>query len=109
MPGRSLIEAIHLFRDLIEKYRERQRDLHMAFLDLEKEYDSVLRELIWRTLIENGKPRIYIRVIRNMYKGAKTTVQTTMGNIDFFLVEVDLDHGSAISPYFFALILDELS
>nr|GEX00285.1 hypothetical protein [Tanacetum cinerariifolium] len=40
MPGRSTTEAIHLLRSLIEKYRERQRDLHMAFLDLEKAYDS---------------------------------------------------------------------
>nr|GEX79159.1 craniofacial development protein 2 [Tanacetum cinerariifolium] len=36
MPGRSSIEAIHLIRSLMEKYRERQRDLHLAFIDLEK-------------------------------------------------------------------------
>ncbi|GJX32437.1 retrovirus-related pol polyprotein LINE-1, partial [Tanacetum coccineum] len=43
MSGRSTTEAIHLLRSLMEKYRERQRDLHMAFLDLEKAYDSVPR------------------------------------------------------------------
>ncbi|GJY00765.1 retrovirus-related pol polyprotein LINE-1 [Tanacetum coccineum] len=47
MPERSTTEAIYLFRSLIEKYKETQRDLHMAFLDLEKAYDSVPRELIW--------------------------------------------------------------
>nr|GEW73969.1 hypothetical protein [Tanacetum cinerariifolium] len=41
MPGRSTTEAIHLLRNLMEKYKERQRDLHMAFLDMEKAYDSV--------------------------------------------------------------------
>ncbi|GKE84482.1 retrovirus-related pol polyprotein LINE-1 [Tanacetum coccineum] len=41
MPGRTITEVIHLLRNLIEKYRERQRNLHMAFLDLEKAYDSV--------------------------------------------------------------------
>ncbi|GJV07035.1 ataxia telangiectasia mutated family protein [Tanacetum coccineum] len=44
-----------------------------------------------------------------MYNGAKTHVRTSIGNIEFFLVEVGLHHGSAISPYIFALILDELS
>ncbi|GKB86224.1 hypothetical protein Tco_0958496 [Tanacetum coccineum] len=39
--SKSTIEAIHLFRSLMEKYRERQIDLHIAFLDLEKAYDSV--------------------------------------------------------------------
>ncbi|GKC71120.1 retrovirus-related pol polyprotein LINE-1 [Tanacetum coccineum] len=44
-----------------------------------------------------------------MYNGAKTRVQTLIGNTEFFSVEVGLHQGSAISPYLFALILDELS
>ncbi|GJW14356.1 hypothetical protein Tco_0018489 [Tanacetum coccineum] len=54
---KSTIEAILLLRSLMEKYRERQRGLHMAFLHLEKAYDSVSRELIWRTLIDKETPR----------------------------------------------------
>ncbi|GJZ57942.1 retrovirus-related pol polyprotein LINE-1, partial [Tanacetum coccineum] len=109
MPGRSLVEAIHLIRSLMEKYRERQRDLHMAFLDLEKAYNSVPRELIWKTLVDKGTSRRYIRVIRDMHDGAKTRVQTSIGYTEFFPVDVGLHQGSAISPYLFALILDELS
>ncbi|GJW09732.1 retrovirus-related pol polyprotein LINE-1 [Tanacetum coccineum] len=109
MPGRSTTEAIHLLRSLMEKYRERQRDLHMAFLDLEKAYDSVPRELLWRTLRDKGTPRRYLRVIKDMYEGVKTRVRTTMGSTEFFQVEVGLHQGSAISPYLFTLILDELS
>ncbi|GKF54936.1 retrovirus-related pol polyprotein LINE-1, partial [Tanacetum coccineum] len=51
----------------------------------------------------------YIKVIRDMYNDAKTRVQTSIGNTEFFPVEVGLHQGSAISPYLFALILDELS
>ncbi|GKA98392.1 ataxia telangiectasia mutated family protein [Tanacetum coccineum] len=103
MPG------LHLIRSLMEKYRERQRDLHLDFLDLEKEYDSVPRELIWKTLVDKGTSRRYIKVIKDMYDGAKTRVRTSIGNMEFFPVEVGIHQGSTISPYLFALILDELS
>nr|GEV60521.1 hypothetical protein [Tanacetum cinerariifolium] len=109
MPGRSMTKAIHLLRSLMEKYRERQRYLHMAFLDLEKAYDSVLHELVWKTLIDKGTPSKYLKVIQDMYEGAKTRVRTIVGNTEFFPVEVGLHQGSAISPYLFTLILDELS
>ncbi|GJT59271.1 reverse transcriptase domain-containing protein [Tanacetum coccineum] len=72
---RSSIEAIYLVRSLMEKYRERQRDLHLAFINLENAYDSVPRELIWKTLIDKGASRRYIKVIRDMYDGAKTRVR----------------------------------
>nr|GFB09100.1 ataxia telangiectasia mutated family protein [Tanacetum cinerariifolium] len=109
MPGRSTTEAIHLLRSGMKKCRETQRDLHMAFLDLEKAYDSVLRKLLWKTLLDKGTPRRYLTVIKDMYEGAKTRVRATTGNTEYFSVNLGLHQGSAISPYLFTLILDELS
>nr|GEY82193.1 retrovirus-related Pol polyprotein LINE-1 [Tanacetum cinerariifolium] len=62
MPGRSTTKAIHSLISLMEKYRKRQRDLHMAFLDLEKAYDSVPQSAerlnnrleSWRKTEDNG-------------------------------------------------------
>ena len=41
IPGKSTTNAIFALRILAEKYREKQRELHCVFIDLEKAYDRV--------------------------------------------------------------------
>jgi hypothetical protein len=50
MPERSTMEAIFLIRQLMKRCKEQKKDLHMIFIDLEKVYDKVLRNVMWGAL-----------------------------------------------------------
>jgi hypothetical protein len=109
MPGRSTTDAIFALRTLVEKYREWRRDLEMVFIDLEKAYDRVPRDLIWWALRRKQVPVKYIRVVQDMYRECCTRVRTSCGTTDGINVEVGLHQGSVLSPYLFITIMDELT
>ncbi|VDP53798.1 unnamed protein product [Heligmosomoides polygyrus] len=48
--GCGTVDAIHAARLLIEQQREKQKPVHIAFLDLEKAFDHVPREVVWYAL-----------------------------------------------------------
>ena len=59
-------EAIHLLRQLIERFQERKRNSHMVFIDLEKTYNKVPREVLWCTLMKKGILIKYIDIILSL-------------------------------------------
>ena len=50
MAGRSTTDAIFIVRQLQEKYLARNKELWMAFVDLEKVFDRVPQEVVWWAL-----------------------------------------------------------
>ena len=76
MSGRSTTDAIFILKQTIEKHREGQKDIRVTFIDIEKAYDRVPREEIWRCMRERNVPEKYVKLIQDMYRGCKTKVRS---------------------------------
>ncbi|KAK3532557.1 hypothetical protein QTP86_024137, partial [Hemibagrus guttatus] len=109
MPRKSTTDAIFALRILMEKYRDGQKELHCVFVDLEKAYDRVPREELWYCMRKSGVAEKYVRVVQDMYERSRTVVRCAVGQTEEFNVEVGLHQGSALSPFLFAMVMDQLS
>ena len=106
MPGKGTTDAIFILRQTMEKYNEKGKELHLVFIDLEKAYDRVPRQEVWRCMREKGVSEKYVRVVNDMYREATTQVRSSVGTTEKFEVKVGLHQGSALSPYIFDMIMD---
>ncbi|KAK3544418.1 hypothetical protein QTP86_011156 [Hemibagrus guttatus] len=95
--------------DIPVEYRDGQRELHCVFVDLEKAYDRVPREELWYCMRKSGVAEKYVRVVQDMYERSRTVVRCAVGQTEEFKVEVGLHQGSALSPFLFAIVMDQLS
>ena len=109
MPGSSTTDAIFCLRMLLEKWIEGQKAVHCAFIDLEKAYNRVPREELWEFLWLAETSECYIKIIKDMYDGATTSVRSAAGLTKEFKVSVGLHQGSALSPFLFDIIIDRLT
>ena len=73
--GKECIDQIFVLKQLVEKYREKRKELHIVFIDLEKAYDKVYREALWRVLHECGVDGYLIRIMSSLYNGSRACMR----------------------------------
>jgi len=107
IPDKLTIEVIYLLRRLMGLYRDRKADLHMVFIDLEKAYDRASHEVLWSCLEKKGVSPVYIRAIKDMYKGGRTSARMPGGATFDFNVSMSLHQSSTLGPFLLTLVMDE--
>ena len=104
--GRGCTDQIFIVRQICEKYLEKGRDLHFAFLDLEKAYDRVDRDAMWNVLRLYGIGDRLLRGVKSLSVGSKACVRVGNEVNEWFPVRVGLRQGCAMSLWLFNLYVD---
>ena len=80
--------------------------MHQLFIDFEKAYDSVRREVLYNILIEFGIPRKLVRLIKMCLTEMYSRVWVGKNLSDRFPVRNGLKQGDALSPLLFNFALE---
>ena len=89
----------------------KNKELWMAFVDLEKAFDRVPREVVWWALRYLGVDEWIVSVIRAMYEVATMKVRFNGIESNAFSVRVGVQsvhQGSVLSPLLFIIVLEAL-
>ena len=104
----STIDAIFILKYLIDKQMQAKKRLYCAFIDLKKAFDSVSRTSLWFKMIKSGIDGKLFDIIRSMYEHIKLRVKYIGSLSDLFSCDVGLLQGEIISPFLFALFLNDI-
>ena len=87
-PGRGTTDMTFALKMILEKTWEWNKK-YVAFINLEKDFDRVLRQKLWVALEDEyyGIPPMLGRAILNTYQNTKCKVKSQCGSSDWFEVK----------------------
>ena len=109
MQGRGTTDAIFILRQLQEKHLVAGKPLYLAFIDLEKDFDRVPREVIWWSMRKLKIDEWLVRIVQSMYKEVRSRVRVGDEYSNSFDVRIGVHQGSVLSPLIFVIVLEAIS
>ena len=93
----------------MEKRLEVQGEMALGFVDLEKAYDTVPKEMVMATLRWMGVLEAEVMLVEGTYKRTKGRVLVGPGMSEEFSVNISLRQGSSLSPLMFIMVIELVS
>lgn len=105
-PGRGCADGIYVVQQLIEKRTAIGEETHLAFIDLEKAYDSVPRSRLWQTLKQQNVDSRIINIIKELYTDNRAYIKQGDKFSRPLMPSKGLRQGCGLSPLLFNLYLE---
>ena len=107
--GKGTTDAIFIMRQVQERHQAKKMKMYNAFVDLEKTFDRVTREVVKWALRKLGVDELLIRTVMALYTEACTVVKSDAGLSESFDMKVGLHQGSVLSLLLFAVVMEVVS
>ena len=102
-------DNIYSIKAIQEKYRKENKELYCAFLDIEKAYDTVDRNILYEILKRIGLGKKTINIIKSLYRNTQMNFNWKGIEIENVKSDRGLRQGCTLSPLLFALYIEELT
>ena len=93
-------------RIIIEQSLEWQTPLYTVFVDFQKAFDSVDRDVIWRLMYHCGFPPKFVAIIQQLYEDATCQVIHDGKLTEPFSVQTGVCQGCLLSPTIILMVVD---
>ena len=104
--GRSTMDQIFIRKQIFEKSWEYGKNFFACFVDLEKAYDRVLRDKLWKVLQEYGVDGQLLSAIKSFYCSPEVCVRVNGKQSRPFHVGVGLRQECVLSPLLFIVYMN---
>ena len=104
--GRGCVDQVFVLKQMSEKCVDKNKSLYVAYMDLEKAYDRIDREAMWRVLGMYGINGQLMKAVQSLYEKSEACVRVCREEGDWFEVGVGLRQGCVMSPWLFNLFMD---
>lgn len=106
--GYSTTDNIFILNALVSLYLSFGKKLYCAFVDFRKAFDSVSRSCLWRKVQRSHITGKIFNVMHNLYRSSKSCVRNGDEMSEFFNSNIGVKQGENLSPFLFALFLNDL-